>query len=219
MPSAWVIGSVVIKSSFVVLVISILVSMLLFRFLHPFNERKGKQYVDEIGTIFIGIAVSIIIGKILLNVSEFITDPIAILAYPSDSKAFYIGLLFVVVYVKWRVIRSYDHFEELFFSWMFVFFAASFLYEFVISVFGNGTGNGISMVIPFVLLIGFLLLYEKVAIGLLAILGMVLWSLGQLLFRIFDQTSIFQFYVSPIFYGLNLLIGIMLLLYRRKVLV
>ncbi|WP_404450557.1 hypothetical protein LG329_09360 [Virgibacillus necropolis] len=217
MPSAWIIGPLIIKSSLILLIGSFVVGFIFFRFTSPFSKLETKQRIDEIGSILVVFVISLWVGKILTNISTFISDPGAILAYPSDSKAFYVAFLLTLIYGKFKVVKHYQHLLLLLLSWMYVFLSASFVYEFIQIMVGDGVLTWVYIGLLAVLLIIIILLQEKVTTAQLMFVSILGWSLGQLALSIFHHTSVFQFYLDQGFYGIIAISSIALSTLRKRV--
>ncbi|MDC3424344.1 hypothetical protein NC797_07455 [Aquibacillus sp. 3ASR75-11] len=217
MPSAWLIGPLVIKSSLVIQIVSLGMGLVWFGFTSPFSKTETKKRLDEVGNLLIAFVISLFIGKIIINFSTFINDPLAILAYPSDSKAFYIAFLFTGLYAKIKIVKGSQHFFALLFSWINVFFAASFVYEFVQIIWGSSVHTWGYLGLLFVFLIIIISLQGQLPIEMLVFIAVLGWSAGQWLLSIFSNTTVFQFNLHPWFYGIICIGSIFLIIYKRKV--
>ncbi|MCT2536764.1 hypothetical protein NC661_13970 [Aquibacillus koreensis] len=217
MPSAWLIGPLVIKSSLVVTLVSFIVAIIFYRFTSPFPKMEAKQHVDQVGNILITFIFSLWIGKILLGFATFIKDPIAILAYPSDSNALYIGLVFTIIYVWFKYIRKQVEWTPILYAWICVFLTASFINEFVQIISGQHSRTWGYLGVLIVLLFIILFLQEKYSIVTMTSILLVGWGLGQLLLKLVIGTTVFQFNVSLFFYSLIMVSGVLLFIFRKKV--
>ncbi|WP_018930915.1 hypothetical protein [Gracilibacillus lacisalsi] len=139
MPSAWLIGPLVIKSELVLLIGSFLLGIVFFRFISPYSKLETKKRIDRIMNLFMMFVVFLWLGKIITNLSTFINDPLPILAYPSDSKAFYVAVTLSIVYVKFNLAKDYHQGIDVLYVWFFVFFIASFVYGFVQMIFWSSS--------------------------------------------------------------------------------
>ncbi|WP_226037597.1 hypothetical protein [Aquibacillus saliphilus] len=215
MPPAWLIGPLVIKSSLVILIGSLLAGLLFFRIISPYSKSETKQRIDEVGTILITFVITLWIGKIIMNFSIFISDPIAILAYPSDSKSFYIAVFLTVLYGKYKFIRVSKHLIPLLFSWMVVFLTASFVYEFIQMIWGTNVHTLGYLGLLVTLIMVTILLPERIALENITLIILIGWCLGQWILSFFTNTTVFQFSLNPIFY-LIIFIGSLVLFYFYK---
>lgn len=216
MPSGWIVGSFVIKSSLVVLIGSLLIALLYYFFYSPFSKKETKKHIDEISNVFIGLAIAIIVGKIITHFPTFLKDPISILAYPSDSKAFYIGILIIIGYCSWKVVKSYDHFQKLFFAFISIFITASLLYEFVMQIFGNGNSSILYLFLLFALFLFVQYVPGKLHYSIVGQIAFLLWNGVQFALTLFTPTYIFTFIVDSWFYLLLFMSGLFLFFNERR---
>src|SRR5690625_3616935 len=70
---------------------SFIAGFIFFYLMSALSKAKKKQQAEEVTSLLINFVIYIWIGKILLNFLTFIKDPLAVLAYPSNSHAFYIS--------------------------------------------------------------------------------------------------------------------------------
>ncbi|UOQ94730.1 hypothetical protein MUO14_07245 [Halobacillus shinanisalinarum] len=217
MPSAWIIGPFVIKSSIIIVVGSFIVGFIFFRLSSPFSKLETKQRSDEMISLLIVFVISLWIGKILVNFSTFLSDPRAILAYPSDSRAFYIAVLFTMVYGEFKMVDHYQKLLDLLFSFMYIFLSASFVYEFVQITWGGGEDVWGYLGLLVTLLIILILLQSKATIAKLTFVSILGWSLGQWVLSTFYQTSVFHYYLDQWFYSVIFISSLFLILYRKRV--
>ncbi|WP_216639616.1 hypothetical protein [Virgibacillus phasianinus] len=217
MPTTWIIGPLIIKSSLVMLIGSFVVGFVLFKFTSPFTKSVTKKRLDEVGTILFMFVISLWIGKILTNFSIFIDDPRALLAYPSDSKAFYVAVVLLLLYGTFKFIDNCKQFLEILFSLIYVFLSASFVYEFTQIILRDLAFAWGYIGLLAVLLILIILLQGKMTTKQLVFLVILVWSLGQLVLSTFYHTSVFQFYLDPGFYSLIAIGSIVLFIYRKWV--
>lgn len=122
MPSAWMIGSLVIKSDLVVLIGSFIVGFLFFWFMSPTQKWNKKKWIEEASNLLVVFVITLWIGKIFTNLHSFISDPISILAYPSDSKAFYIAVLLTVIFESYRKTKRDKQVIDLLYTFLNIFF-------------------------------------------------------------------------------------------------
>ncbi|SES03148.1 hypothetical protein SAMN04487944_115124 [Gracilibacillus ureilyticus] len=217
MPSAWLIGSFVIKSEIVILIGSLIIGLLFFWLISPDCKQNTKKRMDELGNLLIVFVFSLWIGKILLNLSAFIQDPLSILAYPSDSNAFYIAVVLSIIYGKIKIARSYNDMVDFLYAWIIVFFTASITYVFIQMIIGTAGFSWQYLGLHVLLIIMYTLLQDKYSKEKLVFSGIVLWSLGQLILSDFSHTYIFQFLISFLFYALIFIGTIIFIMIRKKV--
>src|SRR5690625_5351516 len=104
--------AVQVLSSIAMIIFSFVGGFILFYFTSPLSKIKKKEQMNEMVNQLINLVLFIWLGKIVLNVSTFIQDPIAILAYPADSNAFYFGTILTLATIVYKG-RSEEHTSEL----------------------------------------------------------------------------------------------------------
>lgn len=180
------------------IIVSFLIGFIFFYLTSPLTKQMKKHHMEEIISLIINYIIFIWIGKVLLNLPQFIRDPLAILAYPSNSSVFYIACLFIVLNVLYKMKRHKFQVKPFFVSFIPIFLVANFVYEFIqIIWFGN---SWFYMALLMILIILYLLFFEnmpqKITYGM--ILG---WSFGQLLLGFINSyTTVFSYMLSPWFF-------------------
>jgi hypothetical protein len=217
MPSAWLIGPFIIKSELIILMGSFIVGLLFFRLISPYSKSETKKRMDEVGNLFIVFVVSLWIGKILTNFTTFIHDPLPLLAYPSDSKAFYIAVGLSVIYARFKIASEYREVIDLLFAWLIVFFTASFTHGFMQMNVGTAGFAWQYLGLLVLLIILYILQQDRLSKETLVFFGIGSWSLGQWLLSIFSYTTIFQFNLSHWFYGVIFITSVVFIIFRKKV--
>ena len=216
MPSAWMLGPLIIKSSLVILVVSFILGIIFFRFISPFTKEETKKRIDEVVSFLIGFVIALWIAKIMLNLPAFISDPRAMLAYPSDSNAFYLAFVIMIIYTRIRVVKDYQHLITLQFTFITIFISATFIYEFVQIISGNLMQSPLQLAIHLIML-GFIVVYvNKKKLGLIVFVSILGWSLGMWILSLFTTTTIFQFSTEPVFYLIICIVSVIVVYFRQR---
>src|SRR5690625_1666713 len=100
MPSACVIMSVGI------IIISFIVGICFYYLISPLSTSTKKEQLEQVLSYSINLVIYIWIGKVLVNIQAFMNDPLAVLAYPSNSGALYIAICLLAVNVLYKVWKS-----------------------------------------------------------------------------------------------------------------
>lgn len=115
----------------IIIAISFGLAFLVFYLMSLLSKEQRKKGVSEVTSQLINFVLFLWLAKILLNLPLFVQDPLAVLAYPSNSEAFYLatlftgGLLFYQSKKKKIAGALFAH------SLVQVILAASFFYEFI----------------------------------------------------------------------------------------
>ncbi len=199
---------------------SICGGILAFYMLSELTKEQKKRHIKEITSQLINFVLFIWVGKIILNFPLFISDPMAILAYPGDSSAFYLAVLFSSLYLFYKSQRGQMNMNMMVFiqSFIFVFLIASFLYEFMQLAWYDNTFSFGYMVLLGILLVLFLTAQGR--IGSHTLIGALLigWSLGiYIIATIQPFVTVFGYMMAPWFVGLFFAVSFThLILNQRK---
>lgn len=206
-----------ILSSIAIIVISIIAGFISFYLIGDLSRSHKKKQLEEITSQLINFVIFIWLGKILLNFSVFIKDPLAILAYPSDSHAFYFAVLLSSIMLAYKSVRKQLDVQGLMNSFLPVFLAASVVYEFIQIVWYKDTYSIGYMVLLTVLLVIYLILHDRVAALTLTIIMLTGWSAGTLaLAVILPFTTVFGYIMAPWFMGLFFLTSFTLIILKQR---
>lgn len=208
-------------TSIAILVISLLVGLIVFYLISDLSKAQKKKNLGEMTSQFMNFVIFIWVGKILLNFPIFVTDPLAILAYPSNSSAFYLAVLFSAVTITISSKRQQIDVLSLIKSFLPVFLIGSFVYEFIEIVSHENTYSISYMVLLTLLIIVFIFIRDRVATNTLIIIMVSGWTSGTLaLAYSMPVTMVFGYTMAPWFLGLFLIscLTLLILKQRKKVL-
>lgn len=208
-------------ASIAIIVISLLFGFLAFYLISDLSKMEKKKYIGELTSQLMNFVIFIWVGKILLNFSVFVRDPLTILAYPSNSSAFYLALFFSAVTIAIKPKREQIDVLSLVKSFIYVFLIGSFVYEFIQIVWNNDTYSIRYMILLAVLIIIFLFMRGRVATNILIIIMVIGWTSSTLaLAYIMPFTMVFGYTMAPWFLGVFLItfLTLMMLKKRKKVL-
>ncbi|KGP71233.1 hypothetical protein [Pontibacillus yanchengensis] len=207
MPNAWMLGPLIIQRSFVFLAVSLLLGVILFQVLSPFSKSYVKQLTNELSSFFFAFVVSIWLAKIVVNIGTFMNDPRAVLAYPSNSNAFYLAFVFILPYSMLYVYRRNLNRNHIGIALFYVFILASIFYEFAnIVVDQNVAVHVIQLGILVVTLI--VLLSSQYFLTRLSLyISITVFTIGYLIVAsIFAQTHILLYTVDTWFWIISLMV-------------
>ncbi|WP_243840684.1 hypothetical protein [Paenisporosarcina antarctica] len=181
-------------------------------------KEQRKRHIEEITSQLINFVLFIWVGKIIMNFTVFINDPLAILAYPSDSSAFYLAVLFSSLYLFFKSQRGQMNMMLFIQSFIFVFLIASFLYEFMQFVLYDNTYSVSYMVLLAILLILILTAQGRMGSHTLISALLIGWSLGiYFITTIQPFVTVFGYMMTPWFVGLFFAVSFThLILNQRK---
>lgn len=211
MPSAWVLTSIAI------IVISVLVGLVFFYVISPLTKTVKKQQLEEITSLLVNFVLFIWAGKILLNISIFIEDPLAILAYPSSSHAFYVAVFLLVVNIGYKSKKKSLEINTLLVAFVPVFLGASFVYEFIRIVWSENFISWGHLGLLMILIIIFMFLHDRITGVTLACGIFAGWGLGQLLLTfVLPFTTLFGYMMARWFLILIFIISFAVMIYYSR---
>ncbi|RYG74682.1 hypothetical protein EU245_00400 [Lentibacillus lipolyticus] len=200
-----------------IIALSITVGFIYFYIMNDLPKQQKKKHIGDLTSQLINFIIFIWIGKIILNFSIFIKDPLAILAYPSNSDAFYLAVLFSAIILVYRSKRNQMDVPAFMESFLSVFLTASLLYEFIQLIWNNNTYAFGYLVLLCVLLVLFLLIQGRVTTSSLLMIMLTGWSSGMMLIAYTQPiATVFGYMMDPWFVGLLFITGSIVIVKKRK---
>ncbi|GGJ93609.1 hypothetical protein GCM10007063_15210 [Lentibacillus kapialis] len=197
--------------------VSILAGIIFFYISSPSVKHEKKQQLEEGTSLIINFVLFIWAGKIVLNIHIFVTDPLAVLAYPSDAHAFYMAVLLLLVNIVYKATRKQMYVGTVLSALVPIFLGSAFLYEFIEAVWNDNTMSWSHMGLLFILLILFLIRYEQIRPFTMTALIFTIWSLGQtILTFILPYTTLYGYMMSLWFLILVFTISLIALIYNKR---
>lgn len=173
------------------------------------SKKERKKQIDYVITILIHFVLYIWLSKILLRIQVVFNDPIAVIAFPSDSRSFYLAHIWIAVH-QWFKRQALP---TLFIP---IILASSFVYEFIQVVFFEQHYKFYYVIMLGVLLIGFLLLKYKCDLSHLVKIISFVWTSGIFLFStMYPLFTIYGFIIDSTYAG-ALLIVTVIWMFRKK---
>jgi hypothetical protein len=213
-------GKMIITSKIMAIgitIFSITIGIFAFYIISDLSKDRRKEIIEEIISQFIHFILFIWIGKIILNFTVFIKDPLAILAYPSSSNALYIAILISIFTNMIKSKKGKMDYDTLIISMMSVFLVASFFYEFIHLVILNDTFGFHYFVIICILLLVFFFThgsFGKTKSILFIITG---WSAGLIILSFFQPViTVFGYMFEPWFVILFFIISYFLIKIKKE---
>lgn len=188
-----------------------------FFYVSSYQPRKvKKQQLDQLMSFLINYIIYIWIGKVLAHFTTFIKDPLAVLAYPSNSTAFYYATILIVVHLLYRMRHKKAEMFIVLQTSLPVFLSASFLYEFLqVIVAKNQISWGyLTLLMVFILL--YLFMQGKGSIRNRSLIIFYMWIFGQFLLSFYSNITIFDYMISPIFLICLFVIVLFFQMFNRK---
>ncbi|QQK80044.1 hypothetical protein HUG20_09180 [Salicibibacter cibi] len=208
----------VITSSIIsigIIIASFTVGLVFYFLLSDLQKKEKKKHIEEVMSQLINFVIFIWVGKILFNLSLFLQEPMTILAYPADTSAFYLAVLFTAVTIVYKSIcKNVDilAFVDVFAH---VFLTASFFYEFMQLVLNNSYSLGYLIILA-ALLIMFVSMRGRLPMPMLLMTVFVGWTAGVLVLTFIQPfATVFGYIIEPWFIGL-FFVGSLLIMFVSK---
>ena len=206
-----------IQSSIAIIILSLSMGFLTYYLLSDLAKEKKKIYMKEILGQLINFVIYIWIGKIILNFSTFIVDPLAILSYPSNSNAFYLAVLLSVITILIQTKRGKIDILPFLNAFTHIFLTASFVYEFMQIIWNKNTYLIGYMGLVALLIVGFVVMRGFVSPHWLNLLIFLGWTIGSLGLAVtMPIMMVFGYTMAPWFLVLLLIICCLLMVFQKK---
>lgn len=211
----WVFGPFVIKADILYMLISIVIGLIVFSSVSPVQKTQKKVLIDIVTTQLFQLVIAIIIGKIVLHLSLFVEDPIAVLAYPGDGNALYIGTMLVILYNGWKYQRTNQSWTLTLYTWSVVLLTSLFTFYFLQMTIGNHP-QWLELLVSFVLLLGMIISTGKVPLSIVTYSSLILWLFLQIILYFFVNLTFYYYSPSIIFYSSLMLLLIAMYVMEKK---
>jgi hypothetical protein len=197
--------------------LSLAIGFLSFFLFSDLTKEERKKHIEEITSQIINFVVFIWLGKIVLNLSVFISDPLSILAYPSDSNAFYFAIVLVALLLLYQSKRKNMNVLPLMESFVHIFLISSFVYEFIQFVTVDNR-YAFGYLILLAILIGvFFILRERMSISILLMIQVTVYSIGMIILSFVQPfITVFGYMIAPWFVGVFFVMSIGGLTYKLR---
>lgn len=163
------------------IILSLVIGLIAFYLSSDLTAADRKKYLAELISQLINFILFIWAGKLLLNLSLLIRDPLAVRAYPSSAGAFYLAVLFTSAVVIYQFIQK--KIDLLVFSKAVthVYLVAMFFYEFSQFILEGNRHSFSYIIMSFILLTIFYSMRERLkTIHLLSTILMI-WLIAMMM--------------------------------------
>jgi hypothetical protein len=161
-------------------VISWIIGLFSFYLFSNLPRKEKRLQLEKLTSQLINFILFIWVGKIILDFSIFIRNPLVILAYPSNSSAFYFAFFLTIITVVYKSKRGRVDFLGLFGAFFYVFLISSFAYEFIQIVWNDNRYALAYFILLAVLSLIYLFAQNRVRADQLALIMLIGWSAGAL---------------------------------------
>lgn len=189
-------------------------ALIFYYFMHTLEKDKKKQLLNKITSYVVNFIIYIWLGKVIVNLNVMVKDPFAVLAYPSDSKAFYVAVIFITINILYK---ERDTMERMLLTTSFlpIFLMALFIFEFIYVIIFNKQSHFIYLLLVTSLLLLYLYVNEKLS-AQIHYLVFAAWSIGQMILAIVQPfTTVFNYMLSASFFMIFAITCVSLFIYHK----
>lgn len=199
-----------------ILILSFIFGISYFYFISKNDKEYRKKQIEDNISLIINFILFIWLSKIIIHFDKFIQDPLSILAYPSDSHAFYLATIFIVINLLYRKYRHRQQIVSIVEAFLPIFIATSFIYEFLQIVVEKNETNVYYLVLLTFLLIVYTIIHGKISKQLLLITNIAILLVGQWILALFTNMTLFHYRMSPYYYVILFIVSLVLTIYSNK---
>lgn len=197
------------------IVISFFIGILFYYVMKEGTRKEIRQQIDEVVSQLINFVIYIWIGKIVLKFTTFINDPLAVLAYPSDSTAFYFATICILLHILIKY-RNKQNISALFNTFLPIFLVSHFTYEFIQTVVMEMKPNWSLLIFYPILIILYMILQDKITEVRLRRFILLLLLTGHLLMALYSNTYIFGYSLGAIYFVGMFIFMFFIIVYSNK---
>lgn len=211
MPSTTVLMTIAIHT------ISIVAGLAIYYLSSKLGVSERKKVIEQLTSYIINFILFIWLAKVIWQLPLFISDPVAVLAYPSNAQAFYLAIFLILIQIGYHCKKRGLNIQVLLFHFIPVLLSASFTYQFIDLVWLNNQFAWGNFLLMMFLLLLFLRLRERLQQRTLIITITLCWVMGKLILNsLLPYTTIFGYMIHPLLYLVVGMICMVLFVIRRK---
>lgn len=186
--------------SAVILAVSAVFGSIIYIMLNEAAKSKKKEILEELLSQFINLIIFIYVIKIILNLDVFLEDPLAVLAYPSDSMVFYAAIVMTAAVVIYKNLKGRLDLKEFSDGMITLFLTSSMMYEFIHFIIYGDTYAFVYFIVLAVLFLVFYVLYNRIEKRYVLITAVLSWTVGIIvLFVVYGTATVFGYTMRPWF--------------------
>ncbi|WP_052255052.1 hypothetical protein [Salinicoccus sp. YB14-2] len=198
--------------SAVILAVSAAFGSVIYMLMNDSVKSEKKKTLEALMSQFINLIIFIYIIKIILNLHIFLADPLAVLAYPSDSTVFYSAIVltaFVIIYKNSKGKLDLKGFLD---GMITLFLTSSMMYEFIYFLIYSDTSAFVYfLALAFIFLV-FYVLYNRIIKKNLMITAVALWGVVIIILSaVYSTATVFDYTMRP-WFAVLLAAGVILLI-------
>ena len=142
----------------------------------------------------------------------------SVLAYPSDSKAFYFAIVSIAVLLLYKAKRKNLHVLPLFESFAHFLLVSSFVYEFIQFMIKDNRYAFGQLLLLAVLIGVFFFLRERIKVTILLMAIVAVWSAGMIILGFMQPfVTVFGYLMAPWFIVLFFVVSMLGLTFKLRI--
>ncbi|ADU29594.1 hypothetical protein [Evansella cellulosilytica] len=224
MNSAVQLGPFIIQIAWIVLAGGLVTGYLLLTYSSPFRGSTWSDFRETVSTSIGMFIMAFFFGTIPLKINIFISDPLAVISYPSGRAELYLAILLMVTYLLYSNVKKKVSLTMYLHGLLYILLPTSFIHAFFTQKIGQKIWEPVSHFMPWsnhpvflymmfinaILLIWLLRLEKKQINTESKVISIYfLWVLSHLTIALVDRSPIFfSIPITPVFYFGLLIIGI-----------
>lgn len=167
------------------------------------NHVTKKSILNEIVSNIMNFVIFVWLSKVLLNITLFFQDPMAVLVYPSNAQSFYIAFLLTTILFLIQIRKKKVDLNAFYIGFAFVFLTGSIVSE-LIQYFWQDNLSSMGYLILIILLLSTLILLEdKMKVQYLMYVLISTYSVGLFILTfIYPFATVFGYIIHPVFIGI-----------------
>lgn len=190
------------------LIFSFIIGLITFYMVEAGPKKVKKQQMEEVISMVIQFIIYVWAGKIIVNVTTFMSDPLAVLAHPGDSKAFYVATILTLLHLAYKVKKGTMDVPVFINTFVPILLFTSFMYEFLQIITGE-TKFHLYFIWVMLLAVGYIGLDNREQKSFLAYYLLMTWLGGVLVLSLSKgYLTMFGFLLPSYYFFFSLLLSI-----------
>lgn len=208
--------TVTILMSIAVIALSVTIGLIVFYLLSRESKEQKRYYIEAIFSQVVNFIIFIWIGKVVLHFSLFVGDPLAVLAYPSNSEVFYLAVLGNALLLLYKDKRGQMDVLAFIDAFSFFFLSASLTYAFIQFIWNSDTYSFGYIILAAILFISLLIMQERLTKKTRVMVLVTGWTLGMLVLNFVQPfATVFGYIIAPWFVVLFLIVSWLIMIWNQ----
>ncbi|MBB5174045.1 hypothetical protein [Texcoconibacillus texcoconensis] len=141
-------GSLLIPYPWLIIATGLFIGYFLLTYVSSFKEDRWKSLRETVVNGVIWFIFSFLFGSILFHIETFLSDPLAVLSYPSGGQELYLSILVVIGYFVYASVQKNIPIHLYLHALLTPLFSSSFLYAFFEQTQGESVKGWVAEISP-----------------------------------------------------------------------